>query len=433
MTGLWIALAAGAILFIIGTPIYVSFGVAGVFGVAWWIGVPLEDVGLWAYHASYKFTLLAIPLFIFAGNTMLYGGASRPLIDFINSLIGHFPGGLGIVMVVSCGFFGALCGSTLATIAAIGTIMVPYMVERGYPRPYSSGLLSCAGTLGNIIPPSIILIIFGELAEKSISVLFAATLIPGLVMVGILAVTVAIVAKRRGIKTVGSREEFSWRERRRFFVRAIPALIMPVIILGGIYGGIFTPTEAAAVAVFYGLFIGFLVYRKLNWKSLWGCLSASVRSTAVILILIIMAVFLSRIFTYMHLPQMIMGTVTAAHISPLGFLLLSDLIIILLGTLIEGTPLLLLSVPLIVPPALALGVQPYHLGIIFCAGIIIGQFTPPVGIAVYMASSTAEETPENTIREGIPFFIALVIGLLVITLVPELSLWMPRMMGMYLG
>jgi C4-dicarboxylate transporter, DctM subunit len=424
-----IFLLIALILFLIGSPIYVAFGVGGIFAVSIWLGLPLSDIGLTAFQSVNKFTLVAVPLFIFSGYLMLHGGASEPLIDFINGMIGHLPGGLAIVMVVSCTFFGALCGSTLATIAAIGTIMVPYMEKNGYSRSFSSGLLSCAGTLGNIIPPSIVMIIYGDMAETSVAALFAAGLVPGLIMAGLLCVVSIFIASRRKYKRAS---QVGYNERWRLFLHALPALLMPIIVLGGIYGGICTPTEAAAVAVVYSVIIGYVAYKKLTFKILWKSLHDSAVSTAIILVLILTATFLGRIFVYLQLPQQIAALVVDAGLGPFGFLFWSSIALIFLGMLIEGTPLILIGVPILLPSILTLGISPVHWGVIYCLAILVGQFTPPVGIAVFMTCGITGETPENTIREGYPFAISMVVTLLITAIWPGLSLWLPNLMGIFI-
>ncbi|GAI93812.1 unnamed protein product, partial [marine sediment metagenome] len=289
---------------------------------------------------------LAIPLFIFAGDLLLHGGAAQRLIDVMDAFFCHLPGGMGIATILACAFFAALSGSAGATVSAIGTIMIPAMIASGYRRGTAAGLVGSVGSIGNLIPPSIFFILYGTLVEVSISELFAAGILPGVILSAMLCATMVIAARREHYKL---KIAATWQVRKDALIKSIPALVMPIIVLGGIYGGVFTPTEAAAVACVYGLVIGAFVYRKLNFKVLWSTTTHAARTTALIMLLVSMAVVLGKMFSFAGFPQAFAALVMEAKIGPQSFMMLATLVIIALGTILEALPLMYVTVPILLP------------------------------------------------------------------------------------
>ena len=421
---LWIGIAVCVILFLLGSPIFIALAAGGAFILTWHIGVPIETTIQLCYNGIDKWVLLAIPFFILAGNLMLYGGAAKRLVDFLDSLLGHFPGGLALVTAWAAAFFAALTGSSLSVASAVGTITIPAMDERGYGRGYSTGLLAVCATLGNLIPPSVYLIVLGSVVNVSVGKLFMAGILPGILIVIFISVPVVIIAKK---KRYGLKAPTTWRWRGKSFVIAIPALLTPVIILGGIYGGIFTPTEAAAVGCAWAVIAG-LVYREMKGSSIWKATDATLRLTARILILIGAAVLLGVVFTYAGIPQAITGLVTRAHLSPLAFIWLSGLLLLGLGCIMDALPIIYVVAPLLWPTVMALNINPIHFLILATICLLIGQVTPPIGMVLYETSAIANEPSENVIRGSIPFLIAMVCGLIVVSVWPGICLFLPSLM-----
>jgi C4-dicarboxylate transporter DctM subunit len=368
---------------------------------------------------------LAVPLFVFAGNLMLYGKSSKYLVEFFDSFVRQVPGGLAIVTVVACAFFAAISGSGSATIAAIGGIMLPVMAEKGYGAGLRTGCLAVSGTLGNLIPPSIFFVLYGLITETSIGELFMAGFLPGFLCAALLGITAAIICKREGYAV---EPPASWRERRKAFINAIPAILMPTIVLGGIYGGVFTPTEAAAVSCIYGAFIGFFVYRGLSLKNLMTAARGAVQLTCMLLLLISAAILLSKAFIVAQFPQTLTNFVIEAQFSPTMYLVFFNILLIILGCFIEGTPMLFVVTPLLLPPALALGISPIHFGVLFCINVLIGQITPPVGIMLYFTSGYAKVPTQIVIKGALPFLGAMVVALFIVTFLPSIALYLPSLM-----
>jgi C4-dicarboxylate transporter DctM subunit len=420
-----ISIVVLAILFAIGVPIYMAFALGGLSILLFVVGVPLGQLATLFFESMNSFVLLAGPLFILAGNIMLHGGMGRPLTEFMYGMTARMPGGVAVATVVACTFTGALTGSTIATMAAVGLIMYPAMVGADYDRGYSGGILCASSNLGNLIPPSLAFIMFGYLTETSVAGLFMAGVLPGLILALLLSVTAMIIAKRRKFPMM---EGFTWRERGRLFVKALPALFMPVIILGGIYGGVFTPTEAAAVACVYGLLASIFIFRKLTWSAFWVCLTETTKVVGMILILIAGAIFLGKAFTLLGFPQAISMWVVDAGLGPRGFLLLFVAVYALLGCVMEGLAIMFVTLPLIFPAALALQINPMHLGVVFCISVLTAGMTPPVSVFVYATSGMFRIPIEEVTRGILPFLAVTFVALLIITFFPGISTFLPRTM-----
>jgi len=418
---IYVAVAVGIITLIISVPIFIVFSLSGSLVVINALDLPWTVLTQVTFDSITKYILLAIPLFIFSGMVMVEGGMARRLVDVFTSAVGHWRGGLGIAMVLTMGFFGALCGSILAAIVAVGTIMVPVMVEKGYPRAFVAALAACSGFLDALIPPSNGAIIYCAITGENVAQAFAAGIVPGFVFGGLLILVV--VWKCRHM-------EKSPRAGLRKFLRSVSsawaALMTPVLILGGIYTGLLTPTESAAVAGIWAVVVGFLVYRELDFKGLWKALKATAATTAMIFAIIATASFLSVALTYTRFPHKLINGVMGLGVTPVLFLVACGVIVLILGTFIEVVPIMYLTLPILAPIATALEIDLLHLMIVFTGFVGMGLLTPPVCVGAYTAAAIAEEPAHNVIRAIFPLFflVGIVYGLILIFF-PILATWLP--------
>jgi tripartite ATP-independent transporter DctM subunit len=372
-----------------------------------------------------SFTLLAIPFFILAGQLMNRGGIAARLIEFAKSVLGTLPGGLAFVNVLASMLFGAISGSAVAAASAIGSTVGPRMVEEGYDRDFAAAVNITSATTGLIIPPSNVLIVYSLASGgASIAALFLAGYVPGLV-VGLLLMSVAgVIAFRRGYPTAAP---VSLGEVARRFWAAFPSLLMLVVVIGGIVAGIFTATEAAAVAVLYALVLAF-VYRSIGWRDLPQILLDATSTTAIVLLLIAVSIAMSWIMAYVDLPQLIAETVGAVE-SPFLILLTINLVLLFVGVFMDMTPAILIFTPIFLPIAVELGIDPVHFGIVMVLNLCIGLCTPPVGSVLFVGVGVAETTIAKVVRPLLPMFIAMLVGLALVTAFPALSLWLPSLFG----
>lgn len=406
------------LLILINVPIAISLVLASILIMALVGNIPLVTLPQKMFAALDSFPLMAAPFFILAGKLMEIGGISERLVNFANSIVGQLKGGLAHVSLVACMFFAAISGSGSATTAAIGGIMIPAMIKAGYDRNFATAIQVAGGTTGIIIPPSVPLVLYGVSAGVSISGLFIAGILPGL-LIGLSLMFVAyIISKRKGYGTDVEKVEF-WKS----FKEAILALLMPGIILGGIYGGIFTPTEASVVAVVYGFIVGVFVYKQINWQTLRTILVESVVTTSVILFIISAASIFGMILTREQVPQSIATALTEANISPMMTLLLINLFLLIVGTFMEAIAAIVILTPILLPVVTAIGIDPIHFGIIMVANLAIGLITPPVGVSLFVGARVGNTTFEPLVRAIIPFIVMMIISVLIITFVPQLSLF----------
>lgn len=418
------AIFFSAFMLLVSVPIFMVFGLGSATTAIWGMNLPWSTLIQVSFGAMTKHVLIAVPLFIFTGMIMLRGGAARRLVHFATTLVGHWPGGLGIAMILAMGFFAAFCGSILAAITAIGTIMIPQMVQQGYPKPFVIVLAASAAFLEALIPPSNAAILFSALTDVPVSKTFAAGFIPGLVLLVLLSIVV--VWKCRHLRNP---EAASMSERLSAFTSAIPGLITPVVILGGIYSGLFTPSESAAVAGVWAMLIGFFAYRELTVKGVVLALHETARITAVIFAIIATATFLSVVLTYSQAPQQIISFFTDMGGTPLMFWFSVAIICLILGTFIEIVPVFYLTVPIFAALALSLNQNILHLYIVFVAFAGIGMITPPVCVGIYTAAGVAKESPEKAFRE-VPLFVGvgIIFGLLMIFF-PFAATWLPEVLN----
>ncbi|WP_142248055.1 TRAP transporter large permease [Alkalihalobacterium alkalinitrilicum] len=378
-----------------------------------------------SFGASDSFPLIAIPLFILAGEIMSKGGIAKRLVLFAEKLVGSFTGGLGIITVIASFIFAAISGSGPATVAAIGGIMLPYMINRGYSKPYAASFVASAGSMGPIVPPSILFILFGVMSGVSIGGLFIAGIIPG-ILIGIALIIVNyFICKKEGY--VGG-EKSTFKEMLKAFYDAKFALLAPVIVLGGIYGGIFTPTEAAVVAVFYSLVVSLFVHKEITFKDVPGIFMHTSAVSGGVLILVGAAAFFGRVLSLEQIPQFLSETLSGISSNPIVILLIINVFLLIVGMVMETIAALMIFVPLLLPIVMSLGVDPMHFGIIVCINLTLGLLTPPMGVNVFIASRMAGISFEKTFKYLFPIFSALLVVLLIVTLFPQLSLFLPSIL-----
>ncbi|MGN1383181.1 MAG: TRAP transporter large permease [Eubacterium sp.] len=416
-----------AILLIIGAPIAVCLGVSSIFTMlVMGGGRPIEAVmsavPMIVSASSSKFVLLAIPYFILAGNIMDKAGVSEKLIRLADACLGHLRGGVAIVCVVVACFFAAISGSGPATVAALGLTLIPALKSSGYSSPFSSALMGAAGAIGVIIPPSITFVVYGSIADTSIGDLFKAGMIPGIIMGGAFIIVALLVGKKSNLV---KKPKASGKERWAAFKDAIWGLIMPVIILGGIYGGIFTPTEAAAVSAVYGLFVGVFIYKRVRLKEFWSIIVDTLSTSATVMFITAAASLFAYVLTRARLDVAISNAlVSATHGSTIIFFLIVNIILLIAGCFLDSTSALYIFTPLIVPVATALNVNLIHLGVVMIVNLAIGLFTPPVGVNLYVACNVGKVKLNEMIRAVVPLLIAALVVLLLITYIPKISLFL---------
>lgn len=420
-----IMMAIFAATLFLGMPIAICIGLS-VAGVLWLDDVPIAFISQLAFSGLDNFTYLAIPMFILAGYVMETGGLSRRLIQFAASLVGNITGGLGIVTVLACMFFAAISGSSPATVAAIGTMMVPSMIKKGYNPHFSSAIAATSGSLGILIPPSIPMIIFAVTAEVSIGEIFMAGFIPGAMIGAGLIAVVYIISKKNGYKEKDA--SFNLANVWLTFKEAIWALLTPLIILGGIYSGIFTPTEAAVVAVLYALFASLVIYKELKLKDLPAILSKAAVTTGTVIIILGFATAFARYLTLNQVPQMLGKLILSITNDPTTILLMFIVLVFITGMFIETAAQILIYTPLFLPILVDLGVSPIHFGIILVIGTELGLITPPVGVNLFVAQGIAGSTIGQLTKKVLPFLVSMLVIQLILTLFPEIVLFLPNMM-----
>ncbi|AEC21560.1 putative inner membrane protein [Pusillimonas sp. T7-7] len=407
------------LFFALSVPVAVAIGLASMLGVAY-DGMTWLVIAQQIYAALDKYPLVAVPFFILAGNLMEAGGISERMVDFAKSVVGGMQGGLACSCVLTCMIFAAVAGSSVATTFAVGAILIPAMVKHGYPKPFSASLQASAAELGVIIPPSIPMILFAVSTDTSVGELFIAGIGPGLLIAGALMIYVWVYARRHGYgKQDGADRLPLWPA----FKRAWLALLMPGIILGGIYGGIFTPTEASAVAVVYALIVGIFVYRRLTFSTLSKTLHRSVVSTAVIMFVIANAGVFGFLLNRAGIPSALGQWLGMVFSDKYTFLMGVNVALFFIGMFIETSASIVVLAPLLLPVAMQFGVDPAHFGVLMVVNLALGMVTPPFGVNLFAACAVANLPIERLVKSLLPF-VAVVLGcLLIITYVPEISLF----------
>lgn len=409
----------------LSVPIAFALGLSTVLGISMHETLPMEIIPQRIFVSMNSFPLMAIPFFILAGNLMGVGSMSKRLVDFASSLVGHFTGGLAMVAILTSMFFAAISGSGAATTAAIGSILIPAMVAKGYKIEYAAANQAVAGALGIIIPPSIAMILYGVAAEVSIGDLFIAGILPGMLITFSLLVSAFIIAKRNGY--VGE-EKKDFPTILKAFKDAILAMLMPIIVLGGIYSGIFTPTEASVVAVVYSFFVGFVIYRDYSVKELGETIRKSAISSSIIMIVIGTAGLFGFYIGINGVPDMIYSSISEVITNKYTFLIVVNVILLITGMFLEGGAAILILVPLLLGTAINLGIDPVHFGVIMVCNLAIGLVTPPVGIDLFVVSQLTKLSIVKIARAVIPLLIIFIIDVLIISYFPPLSTWLPSLL-----
>lgn len=378
------------------------------------------------FSGSGSFTLLAIPFFVLAGSLMSSGGISKRLVNLCNSLFGHISGGLAMVAIITCAFFAAISGSSAATAAAVGTIIIPEMLKHKYDKDFAGATVASSAELGVIIPPSIGLIQYGVATGTSISDLFMAGFLPGIFICLVLCVVAHFLCKKQGFEPS---KKATRQEKIQAFKDAILAILMPVIILGGIYSGVFNPTEAAVIAVFYGLIVGVFVYKEIKLSDIPRILTDSAITMSTVLLIMSASTIFGWILTKLQIPQAVAKGFLGISASKYIFLLLVNVLLLFIGMFCEAGAAMVILAPLLAPVAQTLGIDLVHFGIIMMANLAIGMMTPPVGVNLYVVCDTAKVKIEGMFPYLVKYFLALVAGVLIITYVPQLSLLLVNLFG----
>ncbi|MCM3714892.1 TRAP transporter large permease [Alkalihalobacillus oceani] len=413
------------VLMLLSVPIAFSLGLSSIVAILIDGNLPYELLIQRMFTSIDSFALLAVPFFVLAGKIMGTGGISRRLVNLASAFIGHMSGGLAVVTIVASMLFGAISGSSAATVAALGAILIPAMIKKGYSKRFAAASQAVSGELGVIIPPSIPMILYGVSTGTSIGAMFLAGIVPGLIIGLLLVITVTILAKMKGypndVKT-------TWKDKWIALKESTLALLMPVIILGGIYGGIFTPTEAAAVSVAYALIVGLWIYKEIKIKDLLPILGESAVLSAIIMIIVSAAGLFGWIMTKGMIPQQAASLITDFTTSKVIFLLLVNLFLFFIGMFFETSAAIIILAPILLPVALTFDVDPVHFGIIMIVNLAMGMVTPPVGVNLFISSRIAGITLEEITKGILPFLLVLIINLLILTFLPVISLWLPNLL-----
>ena len=412
-------------LLLLGVPIAISLGLTSLGFIVFATHDPATIVAQKLFDTMEHTTLLAIPFFVLSSHFLTTGGVSARLVEFAKAMVGWMRGGLAMATVLACMFFAAISGSSPATVVAIGSIMIPGMVNAGYDKPFAVGVVATAGSLGILIPPSIPMIVYADAVEESVGKMFIAGILPGIVMGAFLLATTYLYAR----KTNMPRESWKgWPHLFKAFVRAFWGLLLIVIVVGGIYGGVFTPTEAAAVAAVYSAFIALFVHRDMGFKDVPKVMLDAAKMTAMLMFIIACAIIFAHVLTEERLPQELAAKVIAQDLSPWAFLLLVNTILWFAGDFMEPSAILLILAPLFHPIAMKLGIDPIHLGIVMTTNMEVGMITPPVGLNLYVAAGLAGMSLAAVTRAALPWMLVLIVVLLLITYIPWLSLALVRVM-----
>jgi C4-dicarboxylate transporter DctM subunit len=428
-------------LMLTGMPISIALGLTVLSFLFVMTQVPIEAVALKLFTGIESFEIMAIPFFILAGNFLTHGGVARRMIAFATSMVGHWYGGLGLAGVMACALFAAVSGSSPATVVAIGSIILPAMVAQGYPKRFGAGVIATSGALGILIPPSIVMVLVavatgGSVAfdpegkrvlSASVAQLFIAGVIPGLILATMLGMTTFYRAWKNNYPRM---QKASWLEAIRAFRDSFWGLALIVIVLGGIYTGAFTPTEAAAVSAVYAFVVAVFVYRDMGLRDVPKVLLSSANMSAMILYIITNAVLFSFLMTSEQIPQAMTAWIKDSGIGWVEFLLVVNLLLLLAGNVMEPSSIVLITAPILFPIAVSLGINPVHLGILMTVNMEVGLCHPPVGLNLYVASGIARMGITELTIATWPWLVTMLIFLVMVTYIPELSLWLPRVLGM---
>ncbi len=412
------------VLMLTGMPISIALGLTVLTFLFTMTDVPVQAVALKLFTGIEKFEIMAIPFFILAGNFLTHGGVARRMINFATSMVGHWHGGLALSGVVACALFAAVSGSSPATVVAIGSILLPAMVRQGYPKRFGAGVITTSGALGILIPPSIVMVMYSVSTNTSVGKLFMAGVVPGLLLALLLGVTTSVLARKKDYPRL---PRASMAERWKALRDSLWGLLLIVVVIGGIYSGAFTPTEAAAMAAVYAFVIAVFVYKDLGFRQVPKVLLDSASMSAMLLYIITNAVLFSFLMTSEGIPQAMAGWIMDKGLGQVSFLLVVNLLLLLAGNVMEPSSIVLIMAPILFPIATALNVDPVHFGIIMVVNMEIGMCHPPVGLNLYVASGIARMGISELTVAVMPWLLTMIVFLLMITYLPQISLWLPRL------
>ncbi|MEO8079896.1 MAG: TRAP transporter large permease subunit [Caldimonas sp.] len=417
------ALFAMLVVFmVIGMPVAVALGLSSLLTILFFAQDSLASLSLKLFETSEQFTLLAIPFFILGGTFMTTGGVAKRMIRFANACIGHLRGGLAMASVLACMLFAAVSGSSPATVVAVGSIVIAGMVKAGYPQPFAAGVICNAGTLGILIPPSIVMVVYGAATETSVGKLFMAGVFPG-ILLGLMLMS-AIWFRARSLK-LPPRARAPLGDVLTAGRDSLWGLMLIVIILGGIYGGVFTPTEAAAVAAVYAFFIAVFVYRDIGLKQVPQVLLDAGKVTVMLMFIIANALLFAHVLTTERIPQAIAEVIVSWGMAPWQFLVVVNVLLLVAGMFMEPTGIILIMAPILFPIAEKLGIDPVHLGIIMVVNLEIGMVTPPIGLNLFVTAGITGMSITQVVRAALPWTLVLLVFLFIITYIPQITLWLP--------
>ena len=414
-------------LMLTGMPISISLGLTVLTFLFTMTQVPIESVALKLFTGIEKFEIMAIPFFILAGNFLTHGGVARRMINFASSMVGHWHGGLGLAGVIACALFAAVSGSSPATVVAIGSIILPAMIAQGFPSRFGAGVITTSGALGILIPPSIVMVMYSVSTNTSVGQLFMAGVIPGLMLAALLGLTTWYRAWKNDYPRM---EKASLARRLSALRESIWGLLLIVIVIGGIYTGVFTPTEAAAMSAVYAFIVAVFIYKDMPLSRVPKVLLDSASMSAMLLYIITNAVLFSFLMTSENIPQAMASWILGQQLSPWVFLLVVNVLLLLAGNVMEPSSIVLIMAPILFPVATSLGIDPVHFGILIVVNMEVGMCHPPVGLNLYVASGiTKMGITELTIAVW-PWLLTMLVFLVMVTYIPAISLWLPRMLGM---
>jgi C4-dicarboxylate transporter DctM subunit len=412
-------------LLLTGMPISIALGLTVLAFLFTLTTMPVEIVSQRLFTGLDQFAIMAIPFFILAGGFLTHGGVAKRMIRFANALVGHLSGGLALAGVLACALFAAVSGSSPATVVAIGSMVIPAMVQQGYPKRFGVGVIGTAGALGILIPPSIVMIIYGVATNTSIGKLFIAGIVPGIMLAALLMFVTWVVAKRKGYPT---QPRASLKEVLLAFRECIWGLLLIFVVIGGIYGGAFTPTEAAAMSAVYAFVVAVYIYKDLRLRDVPRVLIDSANMSAMLLYIITNAILFSFLLTAENIPQDIALWVAAKGMAPWMFLIVLNILLLIAGNFMEPSSITLLLAPILFPVAMTLGIDPVHLGIVFTINMEIGMITPPVGLNLYVASGIAKMGLTEVTMACAPWIVVMIAFLLLVTYVPAIAMWLPNLL-----
>lgn len=422
----WMLLSSFFVLILIGTPVAYAMGMAALIG-AWWIEIPLDAVMIAIANGVNKFSLLAIPFFVLAGAIMAEGGMARRLVAFANVLVGFIRGGLSLVNILASTFFGAISGSSMADTASVGTVLIPEMEKKGYPRDFATAVTVSGSVQAILIPPSHNAVIYSLAAGGTVSIaaLFIAGVLPGLLLGLTLSIMCLYMARKRNYP---KGEVIPLKQALKICADALWGLMTMVIILGGILSGVFTATESASIAVVWAFFVTMFIYRDYKWREMPKLVHRTVKTLSIVMILIAFAASFGYIMTLMQIPAKITAALTSLSDNRYVILALINGLLLVLGTLMDMAPLILILTPILMPVIQSIGVDPVHFGMIMMVNLGIGLLTPPVGGVLFVGAAVAKLPMEQVVKALLPFFGALLLVLAAVTYIPALSLWLPAVL-----